>query len=272
MNLRMVFIKFFLLNPTLIFSACSPPPPIVTPPRPSLRANLDFDYYPPASPSTNTLAILLHGGSWMAGDKAQLSEVGRFLAGRGQSVINLNYRLAPAWNYDAPLQDIVSVIQSVQADPAAYGLTPPYRLILLGFSAGGHLASQYCLTEAQYRSQPADVCISLAGIYDLQRIKEGQSDPLLTDAVNLFLGSASAKLASPLYQIKPQESTRFLLLHGTNDRVVSPAQMTDFANRLHVQSTSVSAQFIEGRDHLSIFTAIPNGDSVAQQILDFLRP
>lgn len=272
MNFRPVLVSCFIISCLFIFSACSPKPSITTTSVSSPRPGLDFAYYPPAQPSTNTLTILLHGGSWVAGDKQQLAAVGRYLADQGISVLNLNYRLAPTEPYPAPLQDIASAVKQVQADPAAYGLAEPYRLVLLGFSAGGHLASQYCLTDVQYRSQPADVCISLAGIYDLDRISKGQTDPLLTEAVSLFLGTASAKLASPLYQIKPGESTRFLLLHGANDHVVSPNQMTDFADKLLAQSASVSALFIPGKDHLSIFDTIPEGDAVARIILDFLEP
>ena len=253
----------------LISKPVPPKPPIKTNPETMINQP-DFDYYPP-NQSTNTLAILLHGGSWMVGGTQQLYEVGKYLSERGLSVINLNYRLAPKWQYNAPIQDIAAVIRRVEAAKPTYGLKDDYRLVVLGFSAGAHLATQFCLTESTYSVKEADVCIGLAGIYDLNRVMNDRDDSLLKEEVKQFLGSASPKEASPLYQVKAGESTKFLLIRGGQDSVISPEQMKEFVAALKAKRVVVEELVVPDKNHLGIFSTIPDDDLVAQKILTFIR-
>ena len=234
-----------------------------------LKSN--FDYYPPHQ-SINTLVILLHGGSWMAGDTGQLYDVGKYFAKQGMSVVNLNYRLAPEWQYDSPLQDIASVLRQVGTDPTAFGLVKNYKTVVMGFSAGGHIATQFCLSEAKYEVRQVDMCVSLAGIYDLQRIVDDLDGPLLKPAVIQFLGKSSPKDASPIYQVSDDETTKFLLIRGDADLVVAPEQMDTFVTTLKAKNVHVDARVIPRIDHLGIFGTIPENDPIAQIILKFINP
>lgn len=230
---------------------------------------VNFEYYPPAQP-TNILVILLHGGSWMAGDKQQLYGVGQYLSEHGMSVINMDYRLAPEWQYDAPLQDIATMIKQVDANKEVYALADNYRLVLLGFSAGGHLVSQFSVSEDKYGVRQVDECISLAGIYDLDRIIKNQDGPLLKEAVTSFLGKTGARQASPLYLVSEGEPTRFLLVRGSLDKVVSTEQMRSFVAKLQQKKVGVEEMIVPEKDHLGIFNTISLGDEVAQKILEFI--
>lgn len=228
---------------------------------------VDFDYYEPTVPK-NVLVILLHGGSWQVGDKLQLKSVGKYLATHGLSVVNMNYRKAPAFIYDAPLLDIAAVINKVENNLSDYDLTDGYQLMLLGFSAGGHLAAHYCVTETEYNSRQVDVCVGLAGIYDLKRVFDGYDGPLLVDAVRVFLGATDPVVASPRYRVSTGEATRFLLFWGEDDTVVSRNQMDEFSAHLSSLGVTVSSKVISGKDHLSIFTSIPESDEIGKAIIE----
>jgi len=259
-----------IIGAVYLFSKPVPPKTQVKMVPETMISQPDFDYYP-ANQARNTLAILLHGGSWMVGDAQQLYEVGKYLSEQELSVINLNYRLAPKWQYDAPIQDIAAVIRQVEASKSTYGLTDKYRLVVLGFSAGAHLAAQFCLTESTYAVREADVCIGLAGIYDLDKVINDPDDPLLKGEVGQFLGNASPKEASPRYQVKAGELTKFLLVRGGQDLVISPKQMEEFGAALRAKHVVVEELVVPDKDHLGIFSTIPDGDPVAQKILTFIR-
>lgn len=52
----------------------------------------------------------------------------------------LKYRVAPRYHHPAPFQDVARAIRTVRARAAQWRVDPE-RIGILGFSAGGHLAS-----------------------------------------------------------------------------------------------------------------------------------
>ena len=58
----------------------------------------------------------------------------------GITALVLKYRLGPRYHHPAMLQDAARAIRTVRANARAWSLDP-HRVAILGFSAGGHLAS-----------------------------------------------------------------------------------------------------------------------------------
>ncbi len=67
-------------------------------------------------------------------------EVAEWLNSLGVSAFILKYRLAPKYHHPAPLQDAQRAIRTIRARAGEWGIDPK-RVGVLGFSAGGHLAS-----------------------------------------------------------------------------------------------------------------------------------
>ncbi len=67
-------------------------------------------------------------------------QVAEWLNTLGVSAFVLQYRLGPRYRHPAPLQDAQRAIRMVRARAAAWGVDPS-RIGIMGFSAGGHLAS-----------------------------------------------------------------------------------------------------------------------------------
>jgi acetyl esterase/lipase len=67
-------------------------------------------------------------------------EVAEWLNSLGVTGVLLRYRLGPRYNHPAPLQDAQRAIRTVRARAKEWGIDPE-RVGILGFSAGGHLAS-----------------------------------------------------------------------------------------------------------------------------------
>lgn len=104
-----------------------------------------FDVYLPGSTQLHNAPVILmvHGGGWYRGDKAMRAVVENkavHWVGKGFIFISTNYRLLPK---AAPLEqaeDVARALAVAQQRAASWG-GDPSRFILMGHSAGSHLAA-----------------------------------------------------------------------------------------------------------------------------------
>ena len=68
------------------------------------------------------------------------TQVAKFLNRLGVSAFVLKYRLAPRYHHPSPMQDVQRAMQYVRSHAKEFHLAP-HRIGVMGFSAGGHLAS-----------------------------------------------------------------------------------------------------------------------------------
>lgn len=85
------------------------------------------------------VVVFIHGGSWSSGKKNIYWWLGRNLARKGVVTVNINYGLAPAYQYDRMAEDCAQAVKWVKEHVSEYGGNPE-RIFLMGHSAGGHLA------------------------------------------------------------------------------------------------------------------------------------
>ena len=101
------------------------------------------DLYTPATarPSKGyPLAIYIHGGGWRNGTKDMVAQKPGFFNAQGWAFASVGYRLLP----DAPVEqqaaDVAAAIAKLTRDSATLGIDPD-RIIVMGHSAGAHLAA-----------------------------------------------------------------------------------------------------------------------------------
>ncbi len=114
---------------------------------------LALDLYP-ANPSSPigmpvTCVIAIHGGGWDGGDRRQLAGFNHWLARQGYAVAAISYRLAPTHPWPAQRDDVLAAIAWLKTHAPELGFDPA-RLVLLGRSAGGQIA-----TAVGYLGDPA---------------------------------------------------------------------------------------------------------------------
>lgn len=92
--------------------------------------------------AANGAAILLiPGGSYSGIYEGQAEPFARWLNGHGITVFVLRYRLGSAgYRYPAQLQDAVEAMRQIRGGAEKWKIDPQ-RIGVMGFSAGGHLAS-----------------------------------------------------------------------------------------------------------------------------------
>ena len=76
---------------------------------------LKLDYYNSAVSGKRPCVVVIHGGSWVSGDSRQLSSLNNRLAQIGYNVASINYRLAPKWNFPAPIEDATAALKYLRA-------------------------------------------------------------------------------------------------------------------------------------------------------------
>lgn len=97
------------------------------------------------------LMVYLHGGGWVAGDRASTESVARFLAVHaGVDVVSVDYRRAPEHPFPAALEDVLAVWEAVIERASGWGVDPA-RLVVGGDSAGGNLSAVLSLELARTR-------------------------------------------------------------------------------------------------------------------------
>lgn len=110
-------------------------------------ANQKYDIYLPEgrTDATTKAFVLVHGGSWVSGDKADMNFMVDLLKVRfpDYAIVNINYRLGSLGNSPFPMQidDIEDIVTDLKSKSDTYQITNQYGFI--GVSAGAHLSMLY---------------------------------------------------------------------------------------------------------------------------------
>ncbi|MCH2579861.1 MAG: alpha/beta hydrolase [Planctomycetes bacterium] len=166
------------------------------------------------------------GGYFMLADNHEGKQIAAWLNSFGVSAFVLRYRHAPRYHHPAPLQDAQRAIRLVRSR-AKKGRVDPNRIGIIGFSAGGHLASS---TGTHFdkgnpeAKDPVDKESCRPDFMILGYPVISFTEPFThVGSRNNFVGGnpALAELFSNEKQVTAQTPPTFLL-HTTEDRVVPP--------------------------------------------------
>lgn len=98
-------------------------------------------FLPPAEKAVGSAVVVCPGGGYgglAIGHEGK--EIADWYTGQGVAAFVLRYRLGPRYRHPAPLQDVQRALRTVRSQAEHYKLDPE-RIGVMGFSAGGHLAS-----------------------------------------------------------------------------------------------------------------------------------
>ncbi|MBI5856067.1 MAG: alpha/beta hydrolase [Sphingobacteriales bacterium] len=242
-------LKLFLIISFLFFSCKkdNTPDPGPTPVAEKTELNVSYgtdaaqkmDIYLPASRTTTStkVIILIHGGGWTQGDKADFTSYVDTLKKRlpGYAIFNINYRLATGTSNFFPAQenDVKAAIEFIYGKRAEYLISD--KFVLLGASAGGHLS----LLHAYKYTTPVKIkaVVDFFGPTDLVDMYNNPPNPLIPILLLQVTGGNPATLPAMYQQSGPinyvtAQSPPTILLHGGVDVVVSYTQSVMLKNKL----------------------------------------
>jgi acetyl esterase/lipase len=241
-------------------------------------------YLPDAQlhPGPRPTAVFIHGGGWTGGSRGDARarpEIDELVA-RGYAVAALDYRLAPAAPFPAALDDVRCAVRFLRAQASRWSLDPQ-RLVAWGSSAGGHLAALLAYTRPE--DGLGTPVSEWAGVSHQVRAVALLWAPL--DLPALLAGAASSTWtpifgsdAAALARYSPNRYARAaspptLLVHGTRDVLVSPAQSLALLQSLQQLNVPAGLQLVSNAGHsldLSGGSALyPGRGDVARQVARF---
>jgi len=210
-------------------------------------------WFEPAAEPRPTL-IWIHGGGWIAGDKATSFPQTLPYLERGWHVVNINYRQGPGTAPQA-VDDAVCAYKWVVDRAQETGRSE--RFVVSGDSAGGHLALMVGLLNAT-GDHPcrADIAPSAVvnwfGISNIQSVEEflAESQSPVGNYALSWIGGKSrvaniSSRYSPLFLIT-DDAPPIITIHGTADEIVPYEQAQELHSALNTRNRLVT---LEGGTH-----------------------
>jgi acetyl esterase/lipase len=214
-----------------------------------------MDIYLPANRTvTNTKSlILIHGGGWTSGSKADFATYIDSFKTRlpDYAIFNINYRLVNGGNlFPTQENDVKAALDFVVKNAGDYHVNKD-KFSLLGFSAGAHLA----LLQAYKNTSPKiKAVIDYFGPTDLVAMYQKPWHPLVPLALQMITGT-SPETANPIFeQSSPahfvsRQSPPTLILHGGKDVVVNVSQSKLLAEKLEKNGVKHQLHIYPGEGH-----------------------
>ncbi|WP_294309304.1 alpha/beta hydrolase [uncultured Chryseobacterium sp.] len=237
-----------------------------------------MDVFLPSGYAVNSpVVLLIHGGGWTMGKKEHMIQIQKMLFKNNIPSINMNYRLvskAKKITYREQLEDIDSAIVKFNSLAEKAELQPD-NYILLGESAGGHLALLYGYGHPERVKK----IISLSGPTDfyspqyLNSFYSKYSSPTIQKVVGTKFDrknlSEEFKKASPIANISDVPT---LLFQGNQDFLVNQKQGLALDSALTAQNIAHKFVYMERTGHAPRFFSKRKRDSIIYpNILEWIR-
>lgn len=246
-----------------------------------------LDLYLPANASKNSpLIIWVHGGAWFMNDKyadmGYMRKTIKRLLESGYALASIDYRHSTTASMPAQIQDCIQGVQYLHDHASTYGLNKN-NFILMGFSAGGHLASLLALS--QNNNVPAFLPAKTKSTFSIKAVLDfyGPSELLLfygnatpgpdDSPIAKLLGVSPvlrpdlAKIASPLTYVDKSDPP-FLIIHGEKDDQVPPVQSHLLKSYLDVLGVKNDLLIVKDAPH---YGEAFDTEEVQERIFAFLR-
>lgn len=240
-------------------------------------------YVPPNVKGKVPLIVFIHGGGWIGNDK--YADIGYMkntvseIINSGYALASIDYRFATQAIFPAQIQDCNSAVSFLYDNVEKYGFDTE-RFALMGFSAGGHLASLQGLSNYNqvddFYMPGTSRDFSFKAVVDFYGPSElilfpGANDPKSPEA--LLIGATPlnrpdlAKTASPTNYVDENDPP-FLIIHGEKDDLVSPRQSQLLSSWLTVKGVENELIMVKDAPHYGEMFDV---DDIRIKVMAFLE-
>jgi acetyl esterase/lipase len=237
----------------------------------------------PDGPGPHPVAVIIHGGCWRSEyDLRHITHAGSALTRAGVATWIPEFRRIgdAGGGWPGTFADVAAGTEHLRELAAAFPLDLD-RVVLVGHSAGGHLALWLAARRnlppesALHAADPLPVrgVVALAGISELAGYGTGAGN--CNAAVAELLGGTPAEFPARYAEADPVGllplGVPVRLLHGTLDPIVPPVQSERFAERARTSGDDARAWMLEGAGHFDVIApSAPAWASVERAVRDLL--
>jgi acetyl esterase/lipase len=221
-------------------------------PRPTLEI---YRTFAPARPADATIVIFPGGGyRFLSPFEKVMAE---YFRGLGYASVVVNYRVMPHL-YPAALADGLRAMRLVRAHAAEWGV-PAKRLVLLGGSAGGHLAALVATGPDFYRDPQDDLAGKVSArpdrlilLYPTISTVASYRHPVMDEWLGPNITKAQRAEASPDTHVD-KNTPPMIIFHAADDTIAAPANSIDFANVCRAAGVPVELHIFPRGGHGRVF-------------------
>ncbi len=232
-----------------------------------------MDVFLPKSYGPETpVVMIVHGGAWKFGRKEHMKMIQNFLFKENIPSININYRLLKKGiRYTDQISDISAAIKKSNDLAKSWSLKPS-NIVLLGESAGGHLAMLYGYKNPEHIKK----IISMSGPTDFysenyRKSTYGKRTRLIFEKVvgeKFQDNSESFKIASPIANVSPIPT---LIFQGDRDFLVNKSQGLALDSVLTEKKIPHRLVYMEKSGHVPRFVKAKRDSIIFPNILSFIK-
>lgn len=214
------------------------------------KTNNRIDYFPTDRPAA-PLFIFIHGGYWFRNTKEIFAFVAEGPCASGINVATVGYTLAPEAGLTEIAGEITRAIDHLMSAAGDLGFDPD-RVVVGGWSAGGHLAAL-----AAGHPDVAGI-LAVSGIFDLTPIALSY----INDALSLTADEVA--VLSPLFNL-PGRKPPHQLFVGGDELPELQRQSTDYAAAAAKHGIPAALEIVPGRNHFTIVDELSAEDGILLQ-------
>ena len=225
-----------------------------------------LDIHVPDGKGPFAAAIVVHGGGFDEGTKkSHVGPVLEVLAKAGFAWFSIDYRMAPAYHFPQPVEDVDNAIRWVKKNAAAYNVDAS-KIALLGESAGAYLTTYAGTHETPETRVAANVDFYGPVDYALQALlRRDHPERFDMASANIhtqrgggtrYFGVETLDAAgiARLHEISPITAVHkgmapFLILHGTQDNQVAYEESPAMCDAIKKAGSKCDLIPIEGGGH-----------------------
>ncbi|WP_373486468.1 alpha/beta hydrolase [Blastomonas sp.] len=234
------------------------------------------DLYLPQSTAPGTgfpLVVYVHGGGWHNGDRSMVQHKPGFFMSKGWAFASVGYRLLPGAPVEQQARDVAAALRKLADEAQSLGIDPA-RILVMGHSAGAHLAALVATDPTYLQADMGRIAgvILLDGAgYDVARQMADQ--PMIARSIyTRAFGSDPVRQArlSPITHAAAPNAPRWLILHVAR-RTDAATQSNALASVLTAAGASAEVTSIDGETHMTINRELGVGDNPhTRAVSDFL--
>ncbi|MEM9020574.1 MAG: alpha/beta hydrolase [Planctomycetota bacterium] len=201
-------------------------------------------YRPDRAKANGAAVVICPGGGYsVLANRHEGTDVAAWLNSHGVTAVLLKYRIKP-YRHPVPMMDVQRAVQVTRALAEDWGIDPQ-RIGVLGFSAGGHLASTASTHLLEADPEALNPVLRVSSRPDFAVlvypvIKMGGAGSHVGSARNLLGPDPDAELVQRLSShLRVTEQTPpTLLIHSRDDRSVPITNSEVYLSALHANGVS----------------------------------